>query len=96
MKKKPYKGTIEEDNIDELPDEFFRNAKYGIEGLAEIIGKKAAEKFRKPGRPKVESPKKNGTLRLSSELWDGIRASGAGYHARVEKVLRKALEHGQI
>lgn len=95
MKKKHYNGTIEEDNP-EWTDEMFRNAKYGIDGLAEIIGKKSAEKFRKIGRPKSENPKKNGTLRLSGDLWDDLRASGAGYHTRIEKVLRNALEHGQI
>jgi uncharacterized protein (DUF4415 family) len=35
-------------------------------------------------------------FRLSQEIVDRIRASGKGYNARVEKVLRHAIETGQF
>jgi uncharacterized protein (DUF4415 family) len=40
------------------------------------------------GRPPVETPKKHIGFRLAAA---GVRATGKGYNARVEKVLRDAL-----
>jgi uncharacterized protein (DUF4415 family) len=94
--KKKYRGTVEEDNIEELPDEFFKNAKYGLDGLAEIIGEEAVAPLRKMGRPKSAAPKQNGTLRLAADVWTRIKASGRGYNGRVERALRQALEDGRI
>lgn len=35
-------------------------------------------------------------LRLASDVVSGIRASGRGYNARLEKVLREALAEGKL
>jgi uncharacterized protein (DUF4415 family) len=43
------------------------------------------------GRPKSASPKVRLGLRLSADLVERIRASGPGYTARVEKVLREGF-----
>jgi uncharacterized protein (DUF4415 family) len=43
------------------------------------------------GRPKSEAPKVRIGFRLSADLVRRIRASGAGYNARVEAALRKAF-----
>jgi uncharacterized protein (DUF4415 family) len=43
------------------------------------------------GRPKSASPKVRVGFRLSAELVERIRASGPGYNARVEKVLREGF-----
>ena len=43
------------------------------------------------GRPKSASPKVRLGLRLSADLVERIRASGPGYNARVEKVLREGF-----
>jgi uncharacterized protein (DUF4415 family) len=43
------------------------------------------------GRPKSASPKVRVGFRLSAELVEQIRASGPGYNARVEKVLREGF-----
>ena len=51
---------------------------------------------RKRGRPPVESPKVRVGFRLAADVVQGIRASGPGYNARVEKVLRDALERGHL
>jgi uncharacterized protein (DUF4415 family) len=52
--------------------------------------------WKKLGRPPVETPKVHIGFRLAAEVVDGIRASGKGYNARVEKVLREALAKGEL
>lgn len=56
----------------------------------------AVANYRKRGRPPVESPKMRVGFRLAADVVAGIRASGRGYNARVEKVLRDALANGQL
>lgn len=48
------------------------------------------------GRPRVEKPKVRVGFRLAADLVDGIRATGRGYNARVEQVLRDALAQGKL
>jgi len=48
------------------------------------------------GRPRLETPRKHIGFRLPAEIVDTIRASGRGYNARVEKVLRDALAKGEL
>ena len=48
------------------------------------------------GRPPVESPKIHIGFRLAADVVKGIRATGSGYNARVEKVLREALAKGKL
>jgi len=43
------------------------------------------------GRPRSEAPKVRVGFRLSAELVERIRASGPGYNARVETVLREGF-----
>ena len=52
--------------------------------------------MRQGGRPRIASPKVHIGLRLAADVVNGIRASGKGYNARVEKVLRDALAKGQF
>jgi uncharacterized protein (DUF4415 family) len=57
----------------------------------------AAARFRSRGRPTVsEAPKMHIGFRLSADVVNGIRATGKGYNARVEKVLREALAKGLL
>ena len=56
----------------------------------------AVAEFRRRGRPPVDSPKVRIGLRLAPDVVSGIRASGRGYNARVEKVLREALAEGKL
>ena len=55
-----------------------------------------AEWKRGRGRPKLEQPKVHVGFRLAPDVVDGIKATGKGYNARVEKVLRDALARGQL
>ena len=43
------------------------------------------------GRPKLESPKQQVTLRLDADVIAKLRASGAGWQARVNELLREWL-----
>lgn len=56
----------------------------------------AVAECRRRGRPPVDSPKMRIGLRLASDVVHGIRATGRGYNARVEKVLREALAEGKL
>ena len=52
--------------------------------------------WKKMGRPPVESPKIHIGFRLAADVVNAIRATGRGYNARVEKVLRDALAKGKL
>ena len=57
----------------------------------------AVENFRGCGRPALgDSPKLHIGFRLAADVVRGIRATGRGYNARVEKVLREALIKGEL
>ena len=56
----------------------------------------AVANYRKRGRPPVENPKMRVGFRLAADVVAGIRASGRGYNARVEEVLREALANGKL
>jgi uncharacterized protein (DUF4415 family) len=48
------------------------------------------------GRPKLERPKVHVGFRLAADVVEGIRATGKGCNARVERVLREAVEQGRL
>lgn len=52
--------------------------------------------WKKMGRPPAETPKIHIGFRLAADVVEGIRATGRGYNARVEKVLRDALAKGEL
>ena len=54
------------------------------------------QSWKKRGRPPVERPKVHVGFRLAADVVEGIKATGKGYNARVEKVLREALEQGKL
>jgi uncharacterized protein (DUF4415 family) len=81
------------DDIDnpEWTDEDFARAK----PFRETFPKQHAA-WKKRGRPPVATPKVHIGFRLAADVVDGIRATGRGYNARVEKVLREALAKGKL
>src|SRR3954469_5354492 len=52
--------------------------------------------WKRMGRPPVAAPKIHIGFRLAADVVAGIRATGKGYNARVEKVLRDALAKGDL
>jgi len=46
----------------------------------------------KRGRPKLEQPKLQVTLRLDQDVIDRFRATGPGWQSRINEVLKKAVE----
>lgn len=52
--------------------------------------------FHRRGRPPIDSPKVRIGFRLAPNVVGGIRATGRGYNARVERVLLDALMEGKL
>jgi uncharacterized protein (DUF4415 family) len=52
--------------------------------------------WKKMGRPPAAVPKIHIGFRLGADVVHAIRATGRGYNARVEKVLRDALAKGKL
>lgn len=80
----------------EWTNAMLRDAKRGIKGLADLIGEEAANgiaKAAKRGRPKVEHPKVNATLRLSQDVLDAYKNSGPGWQVKIDNLLREHMPH---
>jgi uncharacterized protein (DUF4415 family) len=52
--------------------------------------------LKKRGRPKIATPKRSKTFKLSADVIEGIMATGKGYNARVDAALRASLAEGRI
>ena len=87
--------TDEEGEVRELTLEDFRAGRPIAEidpGLADAM----KTMRNKGGRPRVENPRAHIAFRWAPDLVASIKATGKGYNARVEKVLREALAKGQL
>lgn len=80
-----------DDENPEWTEAAFAEAKPFKERHPELV-----EAWRQRGRPPVETPKVHIGFRLAADVVDGIRATGRGYNARVEKVLREAIAKGLL
>ena len=69
------------DEIPELTDEWFETADFKI-----------GDKLIRRGRPKLDRPKSQVSLRLDADLLDALRATGTGWQTRVNAALRDWLE----
>ena len=79
------------DEVPELTDEDFARART----FAEVFPEQHRS-WKRRGRPPVAEPKVHVGFRLAADVVAGIKATGRGYNARVEKVLRKALVKGEL
>lgn len=87
--------TDEAGEVRELTADDFRGLKPLAEADPGMI--EAVETMRnKGGRPKIEAPKVHVGFRIAAEVAEGIKATGRGYNARVEAVLREALAKGLL
>ena len=84
--------TDEDGEVRELTAADFRQLK----PLNEIDPGMVEAARNRGGRPKADAPKTHIGFRLAADLVAGIRASGKGYNARVEKVLREAWDQGKL
>jgi uncharacterized protein (DUF4415 family) len=92
MVKAPRYGVPDEENP-EWTEEDFARARPFKNVFPEQF---ASWQNKRIGRPPSSNPKVHISFRLASDLVDGIKATGEGYNARVEKVLRNALERGAL
>lgn len=82
------KGTAEDPDNPEWTEEDLRIARPFVEvfpGLAESIR-------RSRGRPAVEMPKRQISLRLDPDVIDAFKATGKGWQGRINDALRKAAK----
>ena len=75
---------------------FYRAPEPGARPFAEVFPEQAKKLRAMGGRPKLVRPKMHIGFRLAADVVDGIRATGKGYNARVERVLRDALAQGKL
>ena len=83
--------TDHDDDSPELTDADFARARPFPEMFPELGRKKAQGGPPRPARTKVHVG-----FRLAADVVEGIKATGKGYNARVERVLREALEQGKL
>ena len=82
------KGAVTDPENPEWTDEDVRNA-LPWEAMSEF----EKSVFKRPrGRPVLESPKKLVSLRLDADVWEALEASGPGWRARANAILKAALK----
>jgi uncharacterized protein (DUF4415 family) len=93
MSTKPDPSMLDDDNPEWTAEDFAcaKPIREADPGMLEAVAA-----FRRRGRPPVESPKVRVGFRLAVDVVAGIRATGRGYNARVERVLREALAEGRL
>lgn len=57
----------------------------------ETVLRPASGTLTKRGRPPLDNPKRQVTLRLDGDLLDHLRATGPGWQSRINDLLRKAV-----
>jgi uncharacterized protein (DUF4415 family) len=73
-----------EDNSPEWTDEMFDRAEYRI-----------GDKVIRRGRPPLDTPKQQVTLRLDQDVIAHFRSAGPGWQSRINAALREAIERAQ-
>jgi uncharacterized protein (DUF4415 family) len=80
------------DDAREWTDDQFSRAEYAIGG--EVVREARGTLTRRRGRPKLASTKEQISVRLDPDVLAALRASGPGWQARINQVLRRALGIG--
>ena len=78
----------DDDDIPEWTEDQWDRAEIRI---GDKIIRPAQGTLTKRGRPKLDNPKRQVTIRLDDAVIEGFRAQGAGWQSRVNAELRKAL-----
>ena len=82
-------GWIDPDDAPEWTDDVFERA--ALHHGDKLI-RPAQGTLTRRGRPRLETPKRQVTLRLDQEVVDGFRETGPGWQGRINDALRKALK----
>ena len=85
-------ATDQDDDNPELTGADFTRARPFPEMFPELARKLKAQ----GGRLRLAQPKIHIGFRLATKVVEGIKATGKGYNARVERVLREALAQGKL
>ena len=78
----------DDDDLPEWTAEEWDRAEFSI---GDRIIRPAQGTLTRRGRPKLDNPKRQVTIRLDDAVIEGFRAQGAGWQSRVNAELRKAL-----
>ena len=88
VNKKPLPPAWADDDLPEWTPDQWDRAEIRI---GDKIIRPAQGTLTKRGRPKLDNPKRQVTIRLDDAVIEGFRAQGAGWQSRVNAELRKAL-----
>ena len=81
---------IDDADSPELTEEFFRRARPLKEADPEFV--KAIVELRKRGRPPLEHPKVQVTLRLDEDVLRAFKEDGPGWQGRINDELKKTVK----
>jgi len=90
MRKKPL--TNKKGDVRELGPADFKSLRRLKDDMPAVVTALKAGR----GRPSVKFPKRQLTMRLSSKVVEGLKASGPGYNERVDRLLAEALDKGRL
>ena len=82
------RGIASDPDNPEWTEEDFKNAR----PFAEVFPELAESIRRARGRPVMEKPKRQISLRLDPDVIDAFKATGKGWQGRINDVLRKAAK----
>lgn len=85
---KPLPTDWHDDNLTEWTADQWDRAEIRV---GDTVLRPANGTLTKRGRPKLEQPKRQVTIRLDNAVIEGFRAQGRGWQSRVNAELRKAL-----
>ncbi|KQW73135.1 hypothetical protein ASE17_09300 [Phenylobacterium sp. Root77] len=83
------RAWVDSDDAPEWADDVFERAEVRED---DRIIRPASGTLTKRGRPKLENPKQQVTIRLDSDLVELLRATGPGWQSRINELLRKAVK----
>ncbi len=86
----------EYEEIPELEEDFFTQAKWE-NGGSPVSADKARTEIRKAlGRPIKENPKQSTTIRFDADILEAFKAGGKGWQTRINDALRDWLSHNKV
>lgn len=82
---------VDPDDAPELTDDFFENGVWSIGGRVVSRSEAQAEAALRHGRPPASATKVRTTIRFDADVLTGFKATGRGWQARMNDVLREWL-----